>query len=194
MPVKRPLLQISLILLNSLLILFLFFQQWQSISFSNFSTKNGGVKVRLEKISSGNFILIADTYMAGKKTQTTQWKLNYPVFRLNRSDVDGDGYDDIIVGVIKPTRFDTVPRKRIFIFKLVEGFIRPLWLGSRVSQPLEDFGLVKTGGASVIRTIEIEKDGSYMVADYKWQGFGLSFIHYLNRGISLKNALLLLKK
>ena len=34
-----------------------------------------------------------------------KWKLPYPVYQLVTGDVNGDGKDEAIVGVIKPTRF-----------------------------------------------------------------------------------------
>jgi hypothetical protein len=122
----------------------------------------------------------------------SQWPLPYPVYRFVQGDITGDGVNEILVGVIKPTRFDTINRKRLFIFKLVEGNIRPLWMGSRVAQPLVDFKVAKTVSGSVIRTIEEERDGTYLVAEYKWRRFGLEFIHYINRRISKNKALQLL--
>ncbi len=118
----------------------------------------------------------------------SEWKLNYPVYHFECADIDADGNDDIIVGVIKPTRFDSISRKRIFIFKLIDGYIRPLWLGSRVGQPLEDFKVVRGDSLNLIRTIEMEQNGNYLVADYKWQSFGLTFVKYVSRNINLKEA------
>jgi len=114
----------------------------------------------------------------------SDWKLNYPAYHFECADMDEDGTEDILLGVIKRTRFDSVNRKRIFTFKLVEGHIRPLWLGSRVSQPLEDFKVIKQGAKNRIRTIESEENGKFLIADYKWKGFGLTFIHYLARNLN----------
>jgi hypothetical protein len=118
----------------------------------------------------------------------SEWKINYKTYRFDCADVDGDGTDDILLGVIKVTRFDTVKRKRIFIFKLVEGCIRPLWLGSKVSQPLEDFKVIKDGAKNVVRTIEVEENGNFLVAEYKWKGFGLTFIRYRGRNLNTNAA------
>ena len=72
------------------------------------------------------------------------WKLPYPVYQFDYGDVTGDGMPEIIVWVIKPTRFDPKPDKRLFIYRIAdEAYIRPLWLGSRVAQPLEDFRVIR---------------------------------------------------
>lgn len=118
----------------------------------------------------------------------SKWDLPYPVFHVEVGDVDGNGTDEIIVGVIKATRFDPVVRKRLFIFKLVEGYIRPMWLGSRVSQPLESFHLVAGKDHPYIRTVEKEQDGKFLVANYHWDVFGLEFENYLVREVSFVDA------
>lgn len=118
----------------------------------------------------------------------SDWKLNYPTYHFECADVDGEGTDDVLVGVIKSTRFDPLERKRIFIFKVLEGHIRPLWLGSRVSQPLEDFKATKRGTKNMIRTIESEHNGKFLVAEYQWKGFGLTFIRYIERNLGTDSA------
>ena len=115
----------------------------------------------------------------------SEWKLRYPVYNINFGDVNNDGRPEIVVGTIKSTRFDPKVGKRLFIFKVTDDFyIRPLWLGSRVSQPLVHFRVKEER----IQTIEQESDGSYLVGEYKWRGFGLQFGRYLKRHISLKEA------
>lgn len=115
-----------------------------------------------------------------------EWKLPYPVYNFEVADVDNDGQDDIWVGVIKETRFDKTKRKRLFLFKIIEGKIRPLWLGSRMSQPLVDFAPVCIIDSlekkkCIIRTIEQEKSGKFLVANYQWRKFGIEFINYETR-------------
>ena len=115
---------------------------------------------------------------------TTHWDLNYPVYKFLYEDISNDGKKNILVGVIKPTRFDSVVRKRLFIFKFYEEEIRPLWLGSRLGMPLEDFFVEEIDGENYIQTIEREKDGSLAIALYKWESFGFTFIEYRERNIT----------
>lgn len=125
----------------------------------------------------------------------SSWELKYPVYRFDYGDVDGDGIPEIAVGTIKSTRFDPKEGKRLFLFHITDDlYIRPLWLGSRVSQPLEDFRL--SGDPALIRTIEREQDGTYLVAEYKYRSgkFGIDFQRYMRRNIDLEEARQLLNE
>jgi hypothetical protein len=146
------------------------------------------LKIQLKKIAINQYTLEALSYRKDTLFQTSSWPFSYEVFKLDTGDVNNDYSTDILVGVIKKTRFDTICRKRIFIFKLVEGYIRPLWLGSRVSQPLEDFRYCRSQSYGIIRTIEMERNKTYLVAEYRWKGFGLEFIRYLARELPLRKA------
>jgi len=150
---------------------------------SKYTIKNEGklIDITLRQKGKTDFILHADVYEDHKFVFNNTWPLPYMVFRLDTGDVNNDHSTDILVGVIKSTRFDPISRKRLFIFKLFEGYIRPLWLGSRVSQPLIDFKYYKSKKEGVVRTIELEKDQLFLIAEYHWNGFGLGFIHYLAR-------------
>jgi len=143
------------------------------------------IKIRLEQKSDTTFALnltIGDSLISS-------WVLNYPVYRFDMGDVTGDGIPEIAVGVIKTTRFDPKLAKRLFLFKITEDFyIRPLWLGSRLGQPLVDFRIISDEEGHWIRTIECEQSGKYLLAEYRWQGFGLEFKRYLGREISWNNA------
>lgn len=151
------------------------------------ATPDGKTMVTLKKTGKNKYILIAKL---NEKTET--WNLPYPVYQFESGDIDGDHSDDILVGVIKTTRFDSVCRKRLFIFRLSEGRIRPLWLGSRVGQPLEMFHLFHSDSLMTVLTIEKEREGRFLVAQYKWKGFGLSFMKYISRKITKKQAYKLL--
>lgn len=126
--------------------------------------------------------------LGSKTIHNSSWPLTYPVFQYQVCDVNGDGQRDICVGVIKKTRFDPIRRKRLFMFQILGGNIRPLWLGSRLGQPLEDFRICNNTERPTINTIEQERDGSFLVCIYKWRSFGLEFIDYIKRNISLNEA------
>lgn len=116
------------------------------------------------------------------------WPLRYPVYRFLKGDVNNDGYEDIAVGVIKPTSRDTVARKRLFLFQIKNRSIAPLWLGSSLGNLIEDFTLLQADSLTLVRSIEIEKSNRYLVAEYEWRGFGLWFRRYLYRELSLREA------
>ena len=122
------------------------------------------------------------------------WRLPYPVYRFETGDVDGDGREDAMVGVVKATRYYPEQGRRLFIFKQVDNSrqpdgqkkVRPLWLGSKLGGRLEDFRYV---GQGHIRSLETTDAGQYVVADYRWGGFGMTFDHYLIKGTNQTTAL-----
>ncbi len=126
-----------------------------------------------------------------------KFPLPYPVYRFCTADVDGDGNTDALVGVIKKTRFHQERNRRIFIFKLVDGEPRPLWMGSKLGGILQDFRVVepkepqqgKKSAPCTVRSLETTADGRYVVAEYSWEGFGLSFQRFLVKNTDKKNAM-----
>ena len=142
------------------------------------------------------------------------WRLPYPVYQFQTGDIDGDGHNDAMVGVVKPTRFYPEKGRRLFIFKQVNGKARPLWLGSKLGGILQDFRFID----GRIRSLETARasdslratapprhrtsdtlrtpapphprtsDTIYVVAEYKWGGFGMAFDHYIIKGTDKETA------
>ena len=107
------------------------------------------------------------------------------MYQFQTGDVDGDGNEDAMVGVIKSTRFYPEKARRLFIFKQVNGKARPMWLGSKLGGILEDFRF--TDGK--IRALESTTDSLYAVSDYQWSGFGMKFDHFIIKGVDKQTAL-----
>jgi hypothetical protein len=102
---------------------------------------------------------------------------NYKPYQLDTGDINRDGRTEILVGLVKSTEFDPEEKKRLFILRIDEGQLRPLWLGSKVCQQLVDFKSISNG---VVRTLEQTKEGNYAIGIYEWQGFGLTLIKYIS--------------
>lgn len=110
---------------------------------------------------------------------------HYRAYHLDTADVNHDGRTEILVGLIKSTEFDPIEKKRLFILRIDETQLRPLWLGSKVCQELLDFKTTKNG---IIQTLEKTKKGNYAIGQYRWQSFGLVLINYLYHEIPLDEA------
>ena len=153
------------------------------------NTEQKKLKVQVTELS---FITINDTlHYIQIKTDSSlnKWELPYPVYQFQTGDINNNGTEEMMVGVVKTTRFDTLKGKRLFIFKNYKGLVRPLWLGSRLSQPLVDFCFIQTEDGPRIRSIEQEKSGKYLVVEYKWQKFGLKFTRYILREVEKEEAI-----
>lgn len=119
---------------------------------------------------------------------STFWELPYPVYQCKYTDINNDGKKEVVVGVIKQTRFDSIEGKRVFVFKLVEDEIRPLWLGSRLGMPIEDFSVRISDTLNYLVTIEVEREDGFAVAEYEWDRFGFKLIKYVRRNCSFSEA------
>ena len=108
-----------------------------------------------------------------------EWKLPYPVYRMETGDVDGNGTTEALVGVIKSTRFYPEVGRRLFVFKNYEGLVRPMWLGSKLAGKLCDFRFCN----GLVRGLESNAKGEYSVAEYRWSGFGFAFERYLIKNV-----------
>ena len=97
-------------------------------------------------------------------------------WKIQVGDVDGDGEEDIGVGVYKKARFHPVMAKRPFIYNWDGRHLSPKWLGSRLSRPFTDFVLADSGSGTKLVAIEETSDGSRELAVYKWNGFGFTRI------------------
>ena len=117
--------------------------------------------------------------------KTDRWRLLFPVYQMCVGDVDGDGREEAIVGVVKTTRFDPVVAKRLFIFKNHHGRIRAMWMGSKLGGTLVDFRF-KDG-----KVVTLQSDGAkrYAVVEHHWRDFGLGFTRFLVYNASQEEAL-----
>lgn len=123
--------------------------------------------------------------LEGEGMKTDRWRLAFPVYQMCVGDVDGDGREDAILGVVKPTRFDPVVAKRLFIFKNHKGRIRALWMGSKLGGTLVDFRF-KDGK---VVTLQRNDASRYAVIEHHWRDFGLGFTRFIVDNVSQEEAL-----
>jgi hypothetical protein len=148
------------------------------------------LNIRLEAGKSGSFILISRLESDSGRVREVRWMVNHPVFRCCVGDVDSDGQPEVCLGVVKRTRTDPVERRRLFVYTIRDGAIRPLWLGSRIGMQLHDFALRPGTAGTLIMTVEKERTrGLYAAGVWRWNVFGPDFIRYDRRRSSLSECL-----
>ena len=84
-------------------------------------------KVIFQKLSSTTGFKVILENESGEMTDQTVFR--YEPYRFDTLDINQDGHTEIAVGLIKSTRFDPTEKKRLFILRIDEEHIRPMWLG-----------------------------------------------------------------
>ena len=60
-----------------------------------------------------------------------------------------------------------------------------MWMGSKLGGILQDFRFVN----GVVRSLETTSSGQYVVAEYRWQGFGFEFVRFMAMKVERQKAL-----
>ena len=99
------------------------------------------------------------------------------LFRLRKGDLNRDGNDEILVGIIKKNKFDPTNQKRMLIFYVDSLHLRPLFLSTNLYNEIIDFG-VSRFNKKQITTIEKTNSDEYKIGIYAWLDFGFVFKGY----------------
>lgn len=98
--------------------------------------------------------------------------------KVQIGDINGDDVNEIAICVYKTAKYHPVMAKRPFFFNLVEGNLIPVWLGSRLSRPFDDYILYDIDADDIDEIISIERleNDNCVIAAYDWSGFGFEVI------------------
>lgn len=94
--------------------------------------------------------------------------------KIQAGDINGDGVMELSVCTYKTTKFHPVMAKRPFFYDLSDGSLEPVWLGSRLARPFDQYILydLDRDGLDEIVSIEWTERGNRLFAAYDWKGFG----------------------
>lgn len=133
------------------------------------------IRVRLDSIEIGGYALVTEEEGGFGRRRLSRWIVRHPVFRIAVGDIDGNGSQDVCLGAIKTTRHDPVARKRLLVYSLRSGYIRPLWLGSFLGQTMDDFALVADSKGAYIATVTGPRgDRRPECHHWRWRVFGFT--------------------
>jgi hypothetical protein len=125
----------------------------------------------------GNKLVMLSYDKGLKKRYEREFKELNP-WKVQTCDVDGDNRREIALGVYKEASFHQVMAKRPFLYRWDKGDIVPVWRGSRLSRPFEDYIFFDIDADKKDEIIAIERlsDGKKLINAYKWEGFGFESI------------------
>ena len=88
--------------------------------------------------------------------------------------MEGDGINEIVLGVHKETRFFPRSHNCLFVFGWDGKEAFPKWLGSRLSKPFIDFVFAELDGqpGEELVSLEVTGIGGRCIVVYSWCGFG----------------------
>lgn len=116
----------------------------------------------------------------GQKTEKTDDESFQKVnpWKVQVCNVDGDGKPEVSLGVYTVAKYHPVCAKRPFLYEFSNHRLYPKWLGSRLSQPFDDYVFSDLDGDRMDELIALEtmQDGKKELDAYKWTGFGFESI------------------
>jgi len=126
-------------------------------------------------LKSGEF------FVAFRQKENGKWERFYEndfttrkPWKIEISDIDGDGVKEILIAVNKTTHFDQTEKNRMFIFNFDDEKLYKKWTGSQIAGIWKDFfvgDLVSIPGEELI-FIEQTTDGKEKISIYYWFDFG----------------------
>ena len=127
----------------------------------------------------------------GKKIMWQGVSAHWNAWKIQITDVDGDGIREIAIGVNKATKFFPKPHNCLFIygFRDRKGF--PKWLGSSLSKPFDDFRFADLDGriGEELIALETNLDATKSVGLYRWNSFGFTLESEQGQWKSAKNLM-----
>lgn len=101
----------------------------------------------------------------------------YPMWWAAPADLDGDGVDEIVLGIWSRTRRhdEPEPHRAIWVLAWDGRELVPLWRGSALARPLADALVADLDRDGRAELLALERAGAGCVlAAYAWNGFGFA--------------------
>jgi hypothetical protein len=139
------------------------------------------------------FLVIDHGGRHGGRHDSRRWTSRiYPMWWAEAADVDGDGVDELVLGVWSRVRRhdEPSPHRSIWVLAWNGEELAPLWRGSALARPLADAfpaDVDRDGRAELVALERAHAGAGCVLAAYEWIGFG--FAAEATRPISCAAAL-----
>ena len=150
------------------------------------SIERQGIRYSLVAAQGHRWLAIEDP--VGSKPYTNDLTVLQP-YRLDVVDVDQDGQEDIVIGVMKYTHFDAMMKPRVFVFNYHQRNLIKKWTGSALGDAMLDYRCVPstTEKPCLLMVIDQGEDeeGQRLKA-FQWFNFGFVMIAQSEAVVGLK--------
>lgn len=131
--------------------------------------KRHGVSVYLGAETRAGFLVL--------EHQGRRWTSRiYPMWWAQAADLDGDGVDELVLGVWSRTRRhdEPSPHRTIWVVTWDGRTLAPLWRGSALARPLADAFAADVDRDGQAELVALERAGQRgcVLTAYEWSGFG----------------------
>ncbi|WP_162555685.1 CapA family protein [Reichenbachiella versicolor] len=87
-------------------------------------------------------------------------------------DVTNDGETEFVFGIKKKVRFDPSIKKRINVFRIEDGGVKTVWMGTKFLHDVAKFSIIHENGTNYLRTHEFDSARNTYIRTYQWDQFG----------------------
>lgn len=92
------------------------------------------------------------------------------------ADITNDGQTELLLGIAKKVNYDQRYKKRLNVFRIENGRLKVVWLGTKFLNELENFSVRKDAQMFYLHTREIDSVGNSYSRRYQWDQFGFALI------------------
>jgi hypothetical protein len=137
-----------------------------------------GVAVYLAADARAGFLVIERLIGRLIEPQGRRWTSRvYPMWWAQAADLDGDGVDELVLGIWSRTRRhdEPTPHRTIWVLSWNGAELAPLWRGSALARPLADAFAADLDGDGRAELVALERARAgqdCVLTAYEWTGFG----------------------
>ncbi|NME71087.1 CapA family protein [Flammeovirga aprica] len=124
----------------------------------------------LKKFSEKSYLL----KLQKGEVMTNVLQLHGSLSEYHIADINNDDHLDVLIGITKKVKFDSTLKKRVNIYTYKDKALKPLWLGTKLVNDVESFGVLKKNEKNYLTTVETLNENEKVERIYEWDDFGFA--------------------
>jgi hypothetical protein len=127
-------------------------------------------QISIKRLSNGSHKMTLFRKEIPQKSMAIHGELS----EIQIADVTNDKSPELLLGVTKKVNFDRSEKKRLNVYKIKEGGIKVIWLGTHLLYDLYSFQVIETDRINYLHTVEKDSINQLYKATYQWDEFGFA--------------------